>query len=50
MKNESLTNIQLSKTIVADLTQLQDGTIRSWSTLVLQALKQQTLRKTEMTQ
>jgi len=48
MKNDAITNIQLSKTTIADLSQLQGGTIRSWSSLVLQALKQQTQQKAEM--
>ena len=48
MKNDTVTSMQLSKATIADLTQLQGGTVRSWSSLVLQALKQQTAQKTEI--
>jgi hypothetical protein len=48
MKNETGTSMQLSKATIADLTQLQGGTVRSWSSLVLNAIKQETLRKAEM--
>ncbi len=50
MKNNIATNIHLSKTTVADLTQLQGNTIRSWSSIALKAMKQQILQQAEKMQ
>lgn len=48
MKNEALMSVQLNKSTIANLSDMQGETIRSWSSLVLHALKQQTLQKAEM--
>jgi DNA-directed RNA polymerase specialized sigma24 family protein len=48
MKNETVMSMQLSKSTIANLSDMQGGTVRSWSSLALHALKQQTQQKAEM--
>ncbi|MCH2195487.1 hypothetical protein [Kordia sp.] len=43
MKNDAITNIKFAKTMIADLTKQQGTTMQSWSSIALNAIKQQTL-------